>query len=160
VRGVCAYEGAARKAVHMLKFRSGRYLAPVLGELMRYSLRRHPMRADLIVPVPLAPRRLRERGYNQASLLGEQVAATVRAPVTDSLLTREDRPSQRTLNAAERRRNLEGAIGCTEPAAVDGRKVLLVDDVLTTGSTLNACAETLVHAGATRVTALVFARAM
>ncbi len=144
--------------MHTLKFRSGRYLAPVLGDLLRRSLERRPLRADLVVPAPLSSARLRQRGYNQAELLAAEVAAAVGGSLAPSLLAREDRRPQQQLTAAERRKNLRGAVSCLDPQAAAGQRVLLVDDVMTTGATLSACAEPLVAAGATWVGALVFAR--
>jgi ComF family protein len=160
LRAVCAYEGAARHAVHTLKFRSGRCLAAAIGELMRQSLERRPLRADVVAPAPIAPKRLRERGYNQAELLAGEIAELVGgvgACVPD-LLQREDRPAQQSLPAAQRLVNLRGAIACAHREEVRGRRVVLVDDVATTGATLSACAEALAAAGASRVSAIVFAR--
>jgi ComF family protein len=158
VRAACAYEGLARKAVHTLKFRAGRYLAPTLGATLREAALRRPLQADLVLPAPVAPARLRERGYNQAELLAREVAEAVGGTVRTDLLARQDRAPQQTLSAAERRRNLVGAITCPRPDAVAGVRIVLVDDVLTTGATLGACADALTTAGATRVSALVFAR--
>jgi ComF family protein len=158
VRAAFVYEGVPRRAVHTFKFRSGRYLAPVLGELLRASLEQRPLHADLVTPVPLAPRRLRERGYNQAALLAEYVTDAAGASLATGLLAREDRPPQQRLSAAERMDNLLGAIRCTDPSAASHRRILLVDDVMTTGATLSACAEALADAGASHVSALVFAR--
>src|SRR5258708_26376043 len=78
VRAAFAYEGAARAAVLTLKFKSGRYLAPLMGEFLRDELNRRPLQADLVVPVPLATARLRQRGFNQALLLADEIAAVVR----------------------------------------------------------------------------------
>ncbi len=158
VRAVCAYEGPARSAVHTLKFRSGRSLAPVLGDLMRRSLDTRPLRADLVVPAPLSAARLRERGYNQAELLAIEVSSAIGGCLVPSLLARDDRPPQQRLSGAERRKNLRGAVRCLDPSRAAGQRVLLVDDVMTTGATLGACAEALTAAGATWVGALVFAR--
>jgi ComF family protein len=158
VRAVCAYQGAARKAVTTLKFRSGRYLLPLLGELMLAELRRRPLHADLLVPVPIAPRRLKDRGYNQTQLLAELIVGATGAKLAPDVLTRKDRPPQQKLSAAERLSNLDDAVCCVAPGEVQQRRVLLVDDVCTTGATLSACAEVLVEAGAARVSALVFAR--
>jgi ComF family protein len=158
VRAVCAYQGAARKAVTTLKFRSGRYLAPLIGDLMRVELRRRPIRADVLVPIPIAPKRLRDRGYNQTELLAREVVEAVGARLATDLLRRVDRPAQQRLTAAERLSNLDDAIRCVAPEQVHGQRVLLLDDVCTTGATLSACAEVLVEAGAARVSALVFAR--
>lgn len=152
------YDGVARKAVHTLKFRSGRHVAPVLGGFLRDHLRRRPLHADLVVPAPMARARLRERGYNQAALLAQEIVQTVGGTLIVDLLEKADRPPQRTLSAAGRQSNLRDAIRCARPELVTRRRVLLVDDVMTTGSTLSACAEALDHAGAERVFALVFAR--
>jgi ComF family protein len=154
---VCAYDGAARTAVHTFKYRSGRYLAPLLGELLRNSMCRVPLRAEVIVPVPLSAHRRHDRGYNQAALLAEQVAPSVGGTVAE-VLVRDDRPAQQTLSAAERQVNLRNAIRCANPEAIRGRRVLLIDDVATTGSSLSACADALAAAGAARISALVFAR--
>jgi competence protein ComFC len=158
VRAGFAYEGAARAAVLTLKFKSGRYLAPLMGELMRDQLARRPLQADVVVPVPLAAGRLRQRGFNQAELLADQVAPAVRATVLPGVLQRTTRPAQQTLHAADRLQNLLGTVTCCAPADVEDLRVLLVDDVATTGATLSACAHALAEAGARRVSALVFAR--
>jgi ComF family protein len=156
LRAVCAFEGAARSAVHALKFRGGRTLAPVLGEVMREYLRTSPLRVDLVVPVPSAPGRQRERGYNQAHLLAEQVAPVVGGVLDPHVLERGDRPAQSTLGAADRMANLATAIRVRR--GMSEQRVLVVDDVATTGATVSACAEALASAGASNVRALVFAR--
>jgi ComF family protein len=156
VRAVCAYEGAARSAVHAFKFRGGRHLAPLLGELLREHLARRPLRAELVVPVPLSPRRRKDRGYNQAQLLAEQIVESVGGTLSVDVLQRDDRPAQQTLGGEARLINLKGAIRSRE--RLHGQRVVLIDDVATTGATLSACAEALSSAGARDVRALVFAR--
>ncbi|HYL72298.1 MAG TPA: phosphoribosyltransferase family protein [Candidatus Dormibacteraeota bacterium] len=141
-----------------LKFRSGRYLAPLMGELLRDALALRPLEVDVVVPVPLAPRRLRTRGFNQATLLATEVGDAVNAAVMPDILSREGRQAQSTLRATQRLENLVGAFRCTHTAAIAGKRVLLVDDVVTTGATVSACADTLAEAGASRVTVLAFAR--
>ncbi len=155
MRAVYPYDGAARAAVHALKYRGGRHIAGVMGALMRQHLQRRPLRAEVVVPVPLSRRKLRERGYNQAALLAETIADAVGGAVQEPL-SRADRPAQQGLTAVERLRNLSGAIEATE--RLSGRSILLVDDVATTGATLSACAEALQAAGAREIRALVFAR--
>ena len=140
----------------MLKFRSGRYLAPLMGELIRSAV--PSLEVDLVVPVPLSPSRLRDRGFNQATLLAEQVADSVHGRLTPNVLTRRNRPAQSTLSATARLANMAGVFACAAPGEVRGKRVLLVDDVVTTGATVSACADTLAEAGAARVFALAFAR--
>lgn len=158
IRASFAYEGAARTAVLTLKFKSGRYLAPLMGELLREELETRPLHADVVVPVPLARSRLRQRGFNQSVLLAQEVAPAARGIVAADALQRDERSAQRTLGAAERLLNLRGAVTCQWPAAVHDKRVLLIDDVVTTGATLSACADALADAGARRITALAFAR--
>ncbi|MBV9595357.1 MAG: ComF family protein [Chloroflexi bacterium] len=158
IHAAFAYEGAARNAVVTLKFRSGRYLVPLMGELLRESLAVRPLVADLVVPVPLSGARLRSRGFNQAALLAGCVAPAVRGVLAEDVLSRADRPAQRTLTAAQRRSNLEGAFACARGLELAGKRVLLVDDVVTTGATVSTCADTLARAGAGSVSVLAFAR--
>jgi ComF family protein len=158
VRAAFAYEGAARAAVLTLKFRSGRYLVPLMGELLCAELERRPIESDLVVPVPLAPGRERRRGFNQATLLAERVALALGMPVIADVLKREERSPQSTLSAARRLQNLEGAFSCARPALVQNRRVVLIDDVVTTGATVSACADTLAASGARRISVIAFAR--
>jgi ComF family protein len=125
-----------------------------MGELLCNRLSRLPF--DAVVPVPLSPERQRLRGFNQASLLAEHVAASLGAPFTSVALQRLERPSQRSLGVAGRLANLRGAFSCHGDVA--GKRVLLVDDVVTTGATASACADTLADAGASRICVLAFAR--
>lgn len=157
VRAAFTYDGAARAAVLALKFRSGRHLAPLMGELMRGALARQPLDADLVVPVPLSPGRLRARGYNQALLLAREVASGLpKAELQPGTLQRSDRKPQQSLSAPERLANLRGALFCDTP--LSGKRVIVVDDVVTTGATLSACADALASAGAARVWGVAFAR--
>jgi ComF family protein len=156
VRAPLSYSGPARRAVLALKFRSGRCLAPTMGELLRAAVSN--LEVDLVVPVPLSAKRLRLRGFNQATLLAEQVAESVHGALSPDVLSRTDRPAQSTLSATERLSNLTGVFVCSRPDQVQGQRVLLVDDVITTGATVSACADTLAEAGAKRVFALAFAR--
>src|SRR4030081_1605368 len=99
LRAPFAYEGAARNAVLKLKFTSGRYLVPVMGEFLRRELELRPLHADVVVPVPLAPRRMKQRGYNQALLLARQVATAAPYQAVVEALERTERPAQQGLGA-------------------------------------------------------------
>jgi ComF family protein len=113
----------------------------------------------VLVPVPLHPRRRRERGFNQADLLAAELSRRADLRVAGAALVRRiDTPSQTGLSAAARRANVAGAFAVRRRAQVAGRVVVLVDDVLTTGATARACARVLVQAGATEVRLLTAAR--
>lgn len=118
-----------------------------------------PLAIDAVLPVPLDAQRRHARGYNQAALLAAPVAAAQSVSLETAWLqrTRPTRP-QVGLRARERRANVRGAFACPRPEAVRGQRLLVVDDVMTTGATLEACAEALVAAGAIGVWGLVVAR--
>jgi len=159
IHSILLFEGPVRTAVHRLKYRDGRALAEPLGALMADWWDRHPLEVDLIVPVPLHPRRLRQRGYNQAALLARQLGRHAGLPVQEKALSRvRATPPQMRLSAEARRQNVRGAFRCTDEEEIAGRRVLLVDDVCTTGATLEACANALQTAGAAGVLALTLAR--
>ena len=116
---------------------------------------------DLVIPVPLHPKRLRQRGYNQAVLLGETMARQWRLPFCRTNLRRiRWTEPQIELPAAERRLNVKGAFAVASPGLLRGKKVLLVDDVYTTGATVMECSRTLRRAGATAVFVATVARAV
>jgi|YNPNPStandDraft_1061719.scaffolds.fasta_scaffold00288_11 ComF family protein len=158
IRSVLLYEGPVRDAVHRLKYRGGRTLAPPLGALMATAWQQQPPEVDVIVPVPLHPRRLRQRGYNQAALLAREIGWRTGLAVNEEALCRtRATPPQMRLNAAARRQNIAGAFRCPDGSRLPPR-VLLVDDVCTTGATLEACADALRASGASLVWALTLAR--
>jgi ComF family protein len=146
--------------VHQLKYRHARVLAPLLAELLATSLSKRPLQADLVIPVPLSVRRFRERGYNQSMLIARELGSLTSLPAPqDGVLARiRDTPPQVGLSAADRLKNMRGAFACVDPSRVRGRRCALLDDVMTTGATLEACAETLRQAGAEKVFGLVVAR--
>ncbi|MCC7106924.1 MAG: ComF family protein, partial [Chloroflexi bacterium] len=159
VRAACAYGGPVRTALQRLKFRYVRALAPFAAELVCEALQARPVQVDLLVPVPLHPSRRRWRGFNQSELIARELGERLGVEVVPGALARvRDTPPQVGRSAAERRRSIDGAIACPDPSLVAGKRLALVDDVTTTGSTLEACARPLVAAGAAYVTALVVAK--
>lgn len=158
VRAAAHFSGALRRAIHGLKYRQGFALAEPLADLMLKAWPQWHMEADLVVPIPLHPQRQHERGYNQAELLAQHFAPAAGLSVTNLALLRQrfTRP-QADLGGAERLSNMREAF-LADPVYVQGRHVLLVDDVCTTGATLNAAAEALRAAGALRVSAYCLAR--
>jgi ComF family protein len=147
-----------REAIHRLKYSNSQDLAAPLGEMMvSYWQDVHPP-ADVIVPVPLHARRLRERGYNQAALLARELGKGVGLPVLEDVLVRVRNTSpQVDLNGEERKENVRGAFRCPDDQLAS-KSVLLVDDVCTTGATLEACSLALKQRGVRAVWALTLAR--
>jgi ComF family protein len=154
---VGAYDGALRAIVHALKYEGRRSLARRLGELMRQRCAPMFDRAAWVVPVPLHHSRLRERGFNQAADLAKHLDL----PVRHALRRVRATPSQINLPAARRHANMRRAFAPTRHArALAGSVVVLVDDVSTTGATLDACARVLKEAGVADVRAVTAARAV
>jgi ComF family protein len=140
------YDGAARQAIHALKYAGRCRMAQPLGDPLATEARRVDVRPELIVPVPLHAGRLRERGYNQAALLARRYAARLGVPCRADLLARvRATPPQVGLSLVERRANVRDAFALAEGAgqSLAGKRVLLIDDVATTGSTLDAAAAAL-----------------
>lgn len=153
------FGGAMAVAIRRLKYESRPDLAYPLGELLRALCREAKVEADVVVPVPLHPRRLVERGYNQAALLARAVARETGARFEPRALVRHvDTPRQAELGREERLRNVAEAFALRKPMAIAGRRVLLVDDVFTTGATLQACRQALETVRPKSVRGLVLAR--
>lgn len=153
------FSGLVRDALHALKYGGERRLARPLGEAAADRWRFAGNGAEVVAPVPVHRERRRERGYDQAELLATVVADRLGLPVLAPLERHQATRPQFALGHAARRRNVATAFGPTRSAgAVRGRWVLLVDDVVTTGATLSACAEVLLEAGAVAVSALAIAR--
>lgn len=159
-RAVGVYDGALRHWIQLLKYGDRVEIAAGLGELMAELAGRDPALAGVqaVVPVPVSPQRQRERGYNQAELLARPVALRLGLPViTDAVLRVHGGTPQSLLSGVARRRNAFGLYEIGRPAGIAGRSVLLVDDILTTGATINEVARLLLKAGAAEVRALVAA---
>lgn len=162
-RSFAVYQGALVHAVLLLKFEPifplGEWFA---GRLAKIILS-HPrdFAADVVIPVPLHPRRERQRGYNQAGLIARPLAKKLHLPYRPILLMRtKPRPEKELLSVAERWESVRGAFATQIGTRVDNLRVLLVDDVMTTGATLDACTRALRDAGAKEVIGLTVARAV
>lgn len=160
-RAVCRFDGVARDLVHKLKYGDRLDLAPVLGAMMAQAGRELIADADLIAPTPLHRARLWSRRFNQAMALAQAVSRRTGVPLAPMALTRVKRTRpQIGLTRAQRADNLQGAFRVRPEMRpmVEQRRILLIDDVLTTGATANAAARALLRAGARHVDVLTFAR--
>jgi ComF family protein len=152
------YDGVLRRLIGLYKYEG---VQPLAGPLSRLLVRAVPraQRFDLVVPMPLHWMRQWRRGFNQAGLLAHKLAGHLKIPAVPALKRVKATVPQAGLTMAQRRDNVAGAFQLCRRESVSGRHVLLVDDVLTTGATLNACAGVLKRGGARRVTVLTVARA-
>jgi ComF family protein len=159
LRSLYVMAGAAREAVHALKYRGHAATGGPMGKLMAAHARALGLEADLVAAVPLVGRRRRLRGYNQSEVLARVVASALGLPFDASALrrVRSSPPQARAATSEERRRNVDGAFVAVA-SRVARRRVLLIDDVATTGATLDACACALKQAGAREVWCLTWAR--
>ncbi len=158
-RAAMRYDESSRQLVLALKHGDRLHLAPALAQWMRRAGAEILADADLLVPVPLHWTRLFSRRYNQAAVLALALAKMGGPAVSaDCLIRRRRTPPQGRKNATARRRNVAGAFTVRRPAEIEGRRIVLIDDVLTTGATVEECARVLKRAGAARVEVLALAR--
>jgi ComF family protein len=158
IRSVALFDGVLRQAIHRFKYERLSGLAEPFGNMLADYWQASQLSADWLIPVPLHPSRERDRGYNQSELLARHLARRVDVPVSGKGLRRTRATAvQMTLNAAERRQNVAGAFECVE-VRVRGARVVIIDDVGTTGATLDACAQAVLKAGAVSVMGLTLAR--
>lgn len=156
VTAACGYAFPLDALIHAYKYRGDLTIAPVLAALLARVTARD---VDALIPMPLAPGRLRERGFNQARELARHVGRALALPVLDGVCRKvADTPPQAALPWKERARNVRGAFVCD--ANLEGRRVAIVDDVMTTGATLNELARNLKRAGAVHVGGWVVARTL
>jgi ComF family protein len=149
-----------QKLIHRIKYDKkiplGRRLAQSLGD--RVASQRDFAACDLIIPVPLHRARHRERGFNQSAILAEGISSVTDLPLAKGILKRKKNTRDQTyLNAQQRAENMRDAFVVSQPEMIDGKNVILVDDVMTTGATLNECARMLQEAGAKRILAATLA---
>ncbi len=142
------YQGAYKQVIQEFKFRNMPWLADTLAQEMLPYL---PKNYDLLVPVPLHPNRLQQRGYNQSELLVRSLSRLSGIPWQSSIVRVRDTPHQTGLNRTERLQNLHQAFACSSYADIKGKRIIMVDDVFTTGTTLLSCAKTLHQNGAKEI---------
>lgn len=161
IRSAVVFGPHVRGLVHAFKYADQPHLAGYLAEWMQKEWKKYVdlAEAELFVPVPLHRKKYKQRGYNQSELLARELARLQEKPLdTQSLIRTRNTPSQTNFGREGRLTNMSGAFTCVNPAAVKGKVILLIDDVATTGATLEGCAEALKAAGAKKVIAYTFAR--
>lgn len=147
------FEGTIREAIHLFKYSSLTRFADAIAKLMSDL---PLLEADIMIPVPVTKKRLKERGFNQSLLLARKLGSKYKIPVHFNLLAKiKETGQQALLKGSERRLALKGAFITTEK--INGQIIILVDDVMTTGTTINECAKTLIAGGASKVFAVVAA---
>lgn len=159
-RAWAVYRTELRTAILGLKRRQQHSLGAVFSSHLADLFRSQDWQVDLVTPIPLAPSRLRERGYNQVDMLARPLAVALKLPYLENALVRShETEPQFELNTAQRWENLRGAFQA-DPAPMQGMRVLVIDDIMTTGATMDAAAEALKTAGARRMYALTLTRAL
>ena len=158
IRSACVYDDASKAA--MLPFKHGGkiHYARFMARAMIWALRDIDMDADLIMPIPLATRRLFKRGYNQATLLARPIAQVFGVKMDLDSVRRKYRDDMGHKNARERAENIRGVFSIANPEKIRGRKILLVDDVMTSGATFSEMRRILIKAGAKAVYGVTFCR--
>jgi len=158
---VCRSDGVVRELIHRFKYSGHYYLRRLLAEFLLEAIRDERIASkpvDAFVPVPLHPARRRERGFNQAAALAEVISRQTAIPVLDCIERRSYTKTQTQFDRSERKRNLRNAFALRKNNVVVGKNLVLLDDVLTTGSTLHECALVLREGGVESVRAITVAR--
>ena len=161
IRSACNFNEVSRSLVYALKYQGCDYVAPYMGNLMaqRFSMLEELAQSQVVIPVALYKSRFRKRGYNQSELLARAFCKKTGMVLDTTTLVRvRDTQSQTKLGRPARLKNMANAFQVQNPANIKGKIVLLMDDVVTTGATLEGCAQALRCAGAKRVLAFTFAR--
>lgn len=158
-RGVAPYQGLSKEILYQLKYTGRQKLAQAMGLLMAEVILQEPRyrQMDLVVPVPIGPNKLQARGFNQGELLAGQIAKVIGLPMGLVLAKPIDTPAQAKQDKYTRQQQVKGAYRVMQPELVAGQRVLLVDDVFTTGSTVSECAQVLAEAGANLVAVITWA---
>jgi len=158
VRSAFKYD-AIRHIIYALKYRGATEVVPYLSPQLQKSWRNYHLPSDLLVPVPLHATREKKRGYNQSRIITQTLSAILNIPTQSVLMRTKNTASQTKLNQRERHQNVKAAFACISNTDVKGKHITLVDDVATTGATLDACATVLLGNGAKSVNAFTLARA-
>jgi ComF family protein len=162
-RALGAFEGSLQEAIHRWKYEGKTYLTPFFADWMAEGLNRHwePGSLDLLIPVPLHTRRLRERGFNQSLLLVRELSCRTGIPYRKSILQKKKSTiPQVNLSGVEREKELRGTFHVIGKEELSGLSVLLIDDVYTTGATVDECSKVLLRGGAKRVDVLTLAHVL
>jgi ComF family protein len=158
IRSPFLFDGVIRQAIHELKYRNLRALAPSLAAFLNNFILENPIPSEVLVPVPIHRKRWRERGYNQSALLAHELGRLSGLTVVENCLIRHSYtpPQARSASVIERQKNVTNVFTCLDKR-LEGKRVLLIDDVSTSGATLNACARAMKAAGAATVLGLTLA---
>lgn len=158
MRSLAKYDGIIRDCLHALKYENNQSLGEMFAGWLADLVNHEAWSIDLVMPVPLSPQRIAERGYNQSALIAKPLAVRLNIPYHPFGIKRtRDTSTQVGLSAEARHRNVAGAFKAI-PEIVSEKSVLLVDDVMTTGSTIDACVRALKNAGTNKVYCLTVAR--
>jgi ComF family protein len=160
VYSACIYEGVFKELIHGFKYNGKLALAKIFVTLLESCIKENPemLEADVVTAVPLHRSRMRQREFNQSSVLANKLAGIYGLPVKNVLKKIKKTKYQNELTKSERLVNLKNAFKVCNPAAIEGKRILLIDDVMTTGATLGECAGALLASGAKKVTCLTLAR--
>lgn len=144
---------AVRDAIRCFKFDGYESYGKGLGMLMaEFGKQYYTQSYDLLIPVPISKKKKRQRGFNQTEILSVEIMKVMGIPMNEKLLLRQrDTTPQNQLDVKERKRNIEGAFALSQEGTVEGKRILLIDDIFTTGNTVNECARTLLMNGAAEV---------
>lgn len=158
-RSAFSYEKPVIELVLRLKYNAEGDIAKFAAPLLAETAAKYGITADLIIPVPLAPKRLKERGYNQSELIATELSKIINVPIISNFLVRiKHTEAQKKMSPGERQENLHGAFEIHAPySVVKGKRILLIDDVLTTGATVNECARIIRRAKPKSVEVLTIA---
>ncbi|HZK57320.1 MAG TPA: ComF family protein [Clostridia bacterium] len=156
---VVEYKQDVKILIYKLKYSNHTYLATTFGYIMADKLKQEGIKADIIIPIPLHRSKEKERGFNQATLISKYIVEKINIPLNiNALIRTKNTKVMHNLTRRERLENVEGAFEVVDKEAIINKDILLIDDIFTTGSTVNSCSKELINNGAKSVTVLTFAR--